>query len=88
MDLCEQGAADYGLAFGGTAGYLQAPRLIATREGVGAELALGARALGADPFREALAEYCRLRGWDAEGIPTRDALDRLSLSELSPGDAV
>jgi aldehyde:ferredoxin oxidoreductase len=27
MDLCEQGAADYGLAFGDTAGYLAAPTL-------------------------------------------------------------
>ena len=47
MDLCEQGAADYGLAFGDTRGYLQAPRLIASREGFGAELALGARGLAA-----------------------------------------
>ena len=47
MDLCEQGAADYGLAFGDAAGYLAAPYLIATREGWGAELALGARALAA-----------------------------------------
>ena len=55
MDLCEQGAADYGLAFGDTAGYLRAPRLIALREGYGAELALGARALGALKGRPDLA---------------------------------
>ena len=55
MDLCERGAADYGLAFGETAGYLAAPRLIATREGYGAELALGARALAALKGRPDLA---------------------------------
>ena len=55
MDLCEQGVAGYGLAFGHTAGYLAAPRLIATREGYGAELALGARALAALKGRPDLA---------------------------------
>jgi len=55
MDLCEQGAADYGLAFGDTAGYLEAPHLIAAREGYGAELALGARALAALRGRPDLA---------------------------------
>jgi len=45
MDLCERGAADYGLAFGDTAAYLAAPGLIAARESWGAELALGARDL-------------------------------------------
>ncbi len=55
MDLCEQGAADYGLAFGDTAGYLAAPRLIASGEGYGAELALGARGLAALRGRPDLA---------------------------------
>ena len=55
MDLCEQGAADYGLRFGDVASYLQAPRLIATRQGFGAELALGARALAALKGRPDLA---------------------------------
>lgn len=55
MDLCEQGAADYGLAFGDITGYLRAPRLIAMREGYGAELALGARALAALKGRPDLA---------------------------------
>lgn len=45
MDLCARGAADYGLAFGDTTGYLEAPRLIASGEGYGAELALGVRRL-------------------------------------------
>src|SRR5450756_1929883 len=47
MDLCEAGVADYGLRFGDTGAYLEAPRLVATRQGFGAELALGARALAA-----------------------------------------
>ena len=55
MDLCEQGAADYGLAFGDTAGYLAAPGLIAAREGWGAELSLGARTLAALNGRPELA---------------------------------
>ncbi len=55
MDLCEQGAADYGLAFGDTAAYLEAPRLIAGRLGYGAELALGARELAALKGRPDLA---------------------------------
>jgi aldehyde:ferredoxin oxidoreductase len=55
MDLCEQGAADYGLRFGDTGLYLEAPRLIAKRQGFGAELALGARALAALKGRPDLA---------------------------------
>jgi aldehyde:ferredoxin oxidoreductase len=55
MDLCACGAADYGLAFGDTAGYLEAPRLIASGEGYGAELALGTRALAALKGRPDLA---------------------------------
>jgi aldehyde:ferredoxin oxidoreductase len=55
MDLCEQGAADYGLAFGDVGGYLEAPGLIASRQGYGAELALGARALAALKGRPDLA---------------------------------
>jgi len=55
MDLCERGLADWGLAFGDTAAYLEAPRRIAAREGFGAELALGARALAALKGRPDLA---------------------------------
>ena len=55
MDLCEQGAADYGLRFGDSGAYLEAPRLIATRQGFGAELALGARDLAALRGRPELA---------------------------------
>jgi len=55
MDLCEQGVAEYGLRFGDTGTYLEAPRLIAARQGFGAELALGARALAALKGRPELA---------------------------------
>ena len=70
MDLCEQGAADYGLAFGDTAGYLQAPGLIARREGWGAELALGARDLAALRGRPDLASEVKgleLPAYDPRG---------------------
>ncbi len=55
MDLCEAGAADYGLRFGDAASYVRVPRLIATRQGFGAELALGARALAVLKGRPDLA---------------------------------
>jgi len=55
MDLCEAGAADYGLGFGDVATYLEVPRLIAERRGFGAELALGARDLAALKGRPDLA---------------------------------
>jgi aldehyde:ferredoxin oxidoreductase len=55
MDLCELGVADYGLRFGDAGTYLEAPRLIAARQGFGAELALGARSLAALKGRPDLA---------------------------------
>ena len=70
MDLCEKGAADYGLAFGETAGYLAAPGLIAAREGWGAELALGARDLAALKGRPELAAHIKgleLPAYDPRG---------------------
>ena len=70
MDLCEQGVADYGLAFGDTAAYLQAPGLIARRESWGAELALGARDLGALKGRPDLASEVKgmeLPAYDPRG---------------------
>lgn len=45
MDLTERGIADFGVRFGEVEGYVKMPELIAKREGVGAELAMGARAL-------------------------------------------
>jgi len=47
MDLTEQGVHDFGMRFGETEGYLKAPELIASKEGIGTDLALGARALAA-----------------------------------------
>jgi aldehyde:ferredoxin oxidoreductase len=47
MDLTEKGVEDLGLHFGETDSYVEAPALTAKREGVGAELALGTRALAA-----------------------------------------
>ena len=38
--------------------------------------------VGADAFREALDEYYALRGWDAEGVPTRETQARLSLTRI------
>jgi aldehyde:ferredoxin oxidoreductase len=70
MDLCERGAADYGLAFGDTAGYLAAPGMIARREGWGAELALGARDLAALKGRPELAPHIKgleLPAYDPRG---------------------
>jgi aldehyde:ferredoxin oxidoreductase len=45
MDMVKLGIHDFGLRFGEEKGYLEMPRLIAKREGVGAELAKGALAL-------------------------------------------
>ncbi len=70
MDLCERGAADYGLAFGDAAGYLAAPGLIARRESWGAELALGARDLAALKGRPELAPHIKgleLPSYDPRG---------------------
>jgi len=43
------------------------------------------KALGAEAFRESLDEYYRLRGWDAEGVPSPATLSKLSLAELGHG---
>lgn len=47
MDMTEKGVTDFGLRFGEAEGYVAAPALIAKREGIGVDLALGARALAA-----------------------------------------
>jgi len=49
--------------------------------------AAAGKAIGDDAFRESLDEYYSLRGWDADGIPSRDTLSRLSLSDLDRGSA-
>lgn len=45
MELTEKGIHDFGLRFGEVEKYLQVPRLIANREGIGAELAGGVKSL-------------------------------------------
>jgi aldehyde:ferredoxin oxidoreductase len=59
MELCEAGAAGYGLRFGEVAGYAAAPRMIATRDGLGADLALGAKALAELHGRPELAFHVK-----------------------------
>ncbi|MGQ9459087.1 MAG: aldehyde ferredoxin oxidoreductase family protein [Anaerolineae bacterium] len=34
-------------------------------------------------FTQMLADYCRIRGWDERGIPTREKLEELGLADLS-----
>ncbi|MEW6243143.1 MAG: aldehyde ferredoxin oxidoreductase family protein [Bacillota bacterium] len=43
MELTEKGIHDFGMRFGEIRPYLEAPALIANREGIGADLALGVR---------------------------------------------
>ena len=70
MDLTEKGVHDFGLRFGEVEGYLRAPELIASGEGAGAELALGARALAAKYGHPELAmevKNLELPGYDPRG---------------------
>jgi aldehyde:ferredoxin oxidoreductase len=70
MDLTERGIADLGLRFGEVDGYVKAPELIASREGVGADLALGARGLAAKYGHPELAmevKNLELPGYDPRG---------------------
>ncbi len=70
MDLTERGLADFGVRFGDPEGYVRMPGLIARREGVGAELALGTRALAAKHGAPELAmevKNLELPGYDPRG---------------------
>ena len=70
MDMTERGLPDFGLRFGEVDGYVRAPELIARREGIGAELALGARALAAKYGHPELAmevKNMELPGYDPRG---------------------
>jgi aldehyde:ferredoxin oxidoreductase len=70
MDLTEKGIHDFGVRFGEAEGYLEMPRLIAEREGAGADLALGARALAAKYGHPELAfevKGLELPGYDPRG---------------------
>ena len=70
MDLTEKGVHDFGLHFGQVDTYVTAPGLIAKREGIGAELALGTRALAAKYGHPELAmevKNMELPGYDPRG---------------------
>jgi aldehyde:ferredoxin oxidoreductase len=70
MDLTEKGIADLGVKFGQPESYVDMPALIARREGAGAELALGARALAAKyavPQLAMEAKNLELPGYDPRG---------------------
>ncbi len=70
MDLAEKGVADFDLRFGRLDTYLEAPEAIVRREGVGAELARGSRALAAKYGRPDLAyevKKLELPGYDPRG---------------------
>jgi aldehyde:ferredoxin oxidoreductase len=47
MDMTAKGIHDFGVHFGDVAAYLKVPELLSTRTGIGADLALGTRALAA-----------------------------------------
>jgi aldehyde:ferredoxin oxidoreductase len=70
MDLTEKGVKDFGLRFGEVESYVKAPQLIASGEGIGADLALGVRALAAKYGRPDLAmevKNMELPGYDPRG---------------------
>ena len=70
MDLTERGVKDFGLRFGEIESYVKAPEQIATRTGIGAELALGARGLATKyghPELAMEAKNLELPGYDPRG---------------------
>jgi len=70
MDMTEKGIKDFGLRFGDAQGYLAAPETIARRDGIGAELALGARELAArygHPEMAMEVKNLELPGYDPRG---------------------
>jgi aldehyde:ferredoxin oxidoreductase len=70
MDLTEKGIRDFGVRFGDVDSYLKAPELMATRTGVGEELALGAKHLAEKYGAPELAmevKNLELPGYDPRG---------------------
>jgi aldehyde:ferredoxin oxidoreductase len=70
MDLTEKGIHDFGVRFGDVDGYIRMPELISRREGVGADLALGGRALAAKYGHPELSfnvKGMELPGYDPRG---------------------
>ncbi len=69
MDMTEKGIKDFGLHFGEVEGYVAAPTLIAKREGIGADLAKGTRALAAQYGHPELA--IQVKGLEVPGYDPR-----------------
>jgi aldehyde:ferredoxin oxidoreductase len=70
MGLTESGVHDFGVHFGEIESYLKVPELVATRSGIGAELAMGAKALAAKYGAPELAmevKNLELPGYDPRG---------------------
>ena len=70
MDLSERKVHDFGLRFGDRRSYLSVPEMLARREGIGADLALGARGLASKYGCPELAmevKNMELPGYDPRG---------------------
>jgi aldehyde:ferredoxin oxidoreductase len=70
MDMTEKGIHDFGLRFGEVDGYVKVPELISSRQGIGAELAEGSRALAAKYGCPELAIHVKgleVPGYDPRG---------------------
>jgi len=68
MDLTERGVHDFGLRFGDIDAYLEVPKLIAARKGIGAELCEGSRAVATrygEPGNAMQVKDLELPGYDA-----------------------
>jgi aldehyde:ferredoxin oxidoreductase len=69
MDMTEKGIHDFGVHFGEIDTYLKVPEQIATRTGIGADLALGSKALAAKYGCPELA--MQVKGLEAPGYDPR-----------------
>ena len=69
MDMTEKGIHDFGLHFGDIEAYLKIPEQLALRTGVGAELAMGSRALAAKYGHPELG--MQVKGLEAPGYDPR-----------------
>jgi aldehyde:ferredoxin oxidoreductase len=69
MDMTERGIHDFGVRFGEIESYLKVPELIATRSGIGADLALGGKALADKYGCPELA--MQVKGLEAPGYDPR-----------------
>lgn len=69
MDMTEKGIHDFGIHFGRVEEYVKVPELIATRQGIGAELAEGTKALGEKYGHPELA--IQVKGLEVPGYDPR-----------------